>query len=128
MPRTWQRLRRVPAASISSLQQQNTQMVPQCHHERKPNMKRKHQPESQRVNATEHRSDGQVDGSSLFVSDERPKPRVTEFVPQPCSACQAFRDADPGVIGKSCSRVYSKQGRTRYCKCGFCGATWKEVE
>jgi hypothetical protein len=104
-------------------------MVPQCHHERKPNMsKRKHQQASQQDSGTEHRSDGQVDGSSLFVSDERPKPRVTEFVPQPCSACQAFRDVDEEIRGRSCSRVYSKQGRVRYIRCGFCGATSKEVE
>lgn len=128
-PHTWLRLRRVPVASISYLQQQNIPMVPQCHHERKPNMsKRKHQQASQQDSGTEHRSDGQVDGSSLFVSDERPKPRVTTFVPRDCTSCPALRDADPVNAGLSFSRVYSTQGRTRYCKCGYCGATWKEVE
>lgn len=75
----------------------------------------------------ERQSEETADGSIRFESD-RPKARVTEFVPRPCAACQAFRDIDPEIKGRSCSRVYSKQDRTRYCKCSFCGVTWKEVE
>jgi len=80
-------------------------------------------------NATEPQKDAQVAGSTVSEGVEtKPRPRVTEFVPRPCAACQALRDMDPEIKGRSCSRVYSTQGRTRYCKCGFCGATWKEVE
>ena len=92
----------------------------------------------------------QADGSTLSESDDvtrgepwlkshldelqaatntvKPKARVTSFVPMACTACQRLRDLDQDIKGKSCSRVYSTQGRTRYCKCWFCGATWKEIE
>lgn len=52
---------------------------------------------------------------------EPPKPRVTSFVPRPCSACTALREE-----GSNYSRVTSTQGNIRYCKCGFCNNTWKE--
>ena len=73
--------------------------------------------------------DGEVfklDGNAIDTVNV--KPRVTSFVPKACTACQRLRDVDEKIKGKSCSRVYSTQGRTRYCKCGFCGATWKEIE
>jgi hypothetical protein len=50
-----------------------------------------------------------------------PKPRVTSFVPRPCSSCTALREPDSNY-----SRVTSTQGNIRYCKCGFCNNTWKE--
>jgi hypothetical protein len=56
-----------------------------------------------------------------------PKPRVTSFVPDPCSACQRLRDEDSNAQGRSYSRVYSTSGRTRYCKCSYCGNTWKQI-
>ena len=68
-----------------------------------------------------------VAGSSRSETD-KPKPRVTTFVPRDCTTCPALRAADAVNAGLSFSRVYSTQGRTRYCKCGYCGATWKEVE
>jgi hypothetical protein len=48
-------------------------------------------------------------------------PRVSSFVPKPCACCEAIRPADTNY-----SRVKSTQGRIRYCKCEFCGNTWKE--
>jgi hypothetical protein len=48
-------------------------------------------------------------------------PRVSSFVPKPCSLCEARRPADTNY-----SRVRSTQGRIRYCRCEFCGNTWKE--
>lgn len=72
--------------------------------------------------------DGEVfkDGATR-IDPARVKARVTSFVPRSCSDCQRLRDLDEEIKGKSCSRVYSTQGRTRYCKCAFCGATWKEL-
>jgi hypothetical protein len=56
--------------------------------------------------------------------DPPPKPRVTEFVPPPCNACSAVRPD-----GENHSRVYAtNRGNstiTRYCRCGFCGNTYK---
>lgn len=55
------------------------------------------------------------------------KPRVTSFVAAPCSMCQTLRDGDDEAKGRSYSRVYATVGRTRYCKCGYCGNTWKQI-
>ena len=53
---------------------------------------------------------------------EIPKPRITSYVAPPCSACSAMRPE-----GENHSRVMSTHGRIRYCKCGFCGNTFKDV-
>ena len=128
-------------------------MAPQLLQERKPQMSkhnRTRQPESLQANVMESPKSEQADGSTLSESDDvtrgepwlkphldklqlavstvKPKARVTSFVPMACTACQRLRDLDEDIKGKSCSRVYSTQGRTRYCKCGFCGVTWKEIE
>ena len=105
-------------------------MAPQLLQERKPQMSkhnRTRQPESLQANVMESPKSEQADGSTLSES-VKPKARVTSFVPMACTACQRLRDLDEEIKGKSCSRVYSTQGRTRYCKCGFCGVTWKEIE
>jgi hypothetical protein len=64
-------------------------------------------------------------GAEKVIDDRlvstKPVPRVSSFVPQPCSCCTALRPADTNY-----SRVMSTQGRIRYCKCTFCGNTWKE--
>jgi hypothetical protein len=126
-------------------------MAPQLLQERKPQMSkhnRNRQPESLQASVMESQKSEPADGSTVSESDKismlidgevfkvdeekidpvTVKPRVTSFVPRPCSDCQRLRELDEKIKGKSCSRVYSTQGRTRYCKCGFCGATWKEIE
>lgn len=64
-------------------------------------------------------------GSPQVVDDRiasgMPVPRVSSFVPQSCSGCTALRPVETNY-----SRVMSTQGRIRYCKCTFCGNTWKE--
>lgn len=55
------------------------------------------------------------------ITSAMPVPRVSSFVPQPCSCCTALRPVDTNY-----SRVVSTQGRIRYCKCSFCGNTWKD--
>lgn len=72
-----------------------------------------------------------TDQRIAVTRDERtvdPKPRATSFVARDCTACTAIRDSDPKAKGKSFSRVYATVGRTRYCKCGYCGNTWKQIE
>lgn len=126
---TWQRQRQVLAASIYYPRQQRHRMAPQLLPERKMQMSKQHrnrQLESHRDSGTVPQRNETADGS-IVSEDVKPKPRVTTFVPKPCSACQRLRDLDPAIEGRSCSRVYSTQGRIRYCKCGFCGATTKEI-
>jgi hypothetical protein len=53
------------------------------------------------------------------IATEQPKPRA--FVPRDCPACRSLRPA-----GSNYSRVYSKHGDVRYCRCDFCGNTWSQ--
>lgn len=54
------------------------------------------------------------------------EPRRTDFVAPGCPACESIREP-----GTNYSRVYSTSRTTqavyRYCKCGYCGHTWKVV-
>lgn len=59
---------------------------------------------------------------------EKPKPRVTSFVARDCTTCKALRDSDPATAGLNYSRVYATAGNVRYCKCGYCGNTWKQSQ
>lgn len=63
----------------------------------------------------------QVDGSQASVVA---KPR--QFVPRQCPACQAFTGS------QNYTRVYAVKREAgmvvRYCKCGYCGNTFKQVE
>lgn len=54
-------------------------------------------------------------------------PRAKTFTAPPCCMCEALRNEKEETRGKNYSRVTSKQGRFRYCKCDFCGHTWKEI-
>lgn len=43
------------------------------------------------------------------------------FVPNDCTMCREVRPK-----GKTYSYVYWSGRNVRYCKCGFCGHTWKQ--
>ncbi len=91
--------------------------------------KQKHN-QPQRSNMEADSKADQVDGckeSGIVASIEVPKPRVTSFVAAPCSSCQALRDSDDKANGKSYSRVYGTVERVRYCRCDYCGSTWKQT-
>lgn len=51
--------------------------------------------------------------------DKLPEPR--RFTPKDCPMCESHRPK-----GMSFSRVYSTQGKIRYCRCGFCRHTWSQ--
>jgi len=57
---------------------------------------------------------------------EAPKPRQTEFTAPGCPACESIREP-----GSNYSRVYNTTRTTqavyRYCRCGYCGHTFKVV-
>jgi hypothetical protein len=58
------------------------------------------------------------------VADKQPEDRVRlRFVPKDCEQCKALRIAKNET--RSFSRVYATVGGARYCKCYFCGHTWK---
>lgn len=62
------------------------------------------------------------------VAQPAPKPRSPQasYVPPPCSACASLRPNEDNY-----TRVYSTtnttNATTRYCRCGFCGNTFKDV-
>ena len=74
--------------------------------------------------ATEEEA-GRVDSEEEM---KRPKARLKKYIPPDCSVCVALRP-DPEA-----SYVYvyhtERQGANicRYCKCGFCNNTFKDVE
>lgn len=52
----------------------------------------------------------------------KPEPVArVKFVPSDCSMCTEYRPKD-----KCYARVYHTAGSIRYCKCDFCGHTWKQ--
>lgn len=62
------------------------------------------------------------------VIDERlvstkPVPRVRTFSAKPCTSCEALREVETNF-----TRVFATRGNVRYCKCHFCGNTWKDTE
>ena len=69
----------------------------------------------------------QATSGGMDQGSEAIKPRSTEFVPAPCSSCTAIRPANTNY-----SEVYSvhRQGANvvRYCRCRFCGNTFKNSE
>ena len=79
---------------------------------------------------TAARATTQEETGRLDTEEEmkQPKPRLKKYVPPDCSVCVALRP-DPEA-----SYVYvyhtERQGANicRYCKCGFCNNTFKDVE
>ena len=55
-----------------------------------------------------------------------PKPRQKNFIPRDCVMCIERRKQD-GKEGQSFVTTYGKSGKLRYCRCGFCKHTWKEL-
>lgn len=51
------------------------------------------------------------------------KERTRNFTAKPCPACVADRPADSNF-----SRVFATRGKVRYCRCGYCGHTWKDSD
>lgn len=54
------------------------------------------------------------------------EPVKRQYAPPPCHHCANVREQDTNY-----TRVYKTErgaeSVTRYCRCGFCGETWKDV-
>lgn len=61
----------------------------------------------------------QATASQIQVAKERTR----NFTAKPCPACVADRPADSNF-----SRVFATRGKVRYCRCGYCGHTWKDSD
>lgn len=53
------------------------------------------------------------------------KPRATTYVPPECTMCTELRSNDEKAEGENFTRVYGTVGSVRYCRCAYCGNTWK---
>lgn len=85
--------------------------------------KRKQEQADHKSNTVEESKVAQEAGSPSVV-DKQPEDRVRlRFVPKDCEQCKALRIAKNET--RSFSRVYATVGGARYCKCYFCGHTWK---
>jgi hypothetical protein len=66
-------------------------------------------------------------GSEKVIDDRlvstKPVPRVRTFSAKPCTSCEALRE-----VGTNFTRVFATRGNVRYCRCHFCGNTWKDSE
>ena len=63
----------------------------------------------------------QAEAGRVDTTETIAKSQPREFEARACTLCVGVRPP-----GKNYSRVYSKHGRVRYCKCGFCGNTWSQ--
>lgn len=52
-----------------------------------------------------------------------PIARVRSFTAKPCTNCEQLREP-----GTNFSRVYATRGNVRYCRCDYCGHTWKDSD
>lgn len=48
--------------------------------------------------------------------------RSKTFTARPCTSCEALRQS-----GTNYTRVYATRGNVRYCRCHYCGNTWKDT-
>lgn len=72
----------------------------------------------------QRRSQKQRENAAQTAS--KPRSPQASYVPPPCSACVSLRPKNDNY-----TRVYSTTSTTtaitRYCRCGFCGNTFKDV-
>jgi hypothetical protein len=67
-----------------------------------------------------------VESETVEVKPLTPKPvraRSRTFVAKPCTVCEALREKDTNF-----TRVFATRGNIRYCRCHYCGNTWKDWE
>ncbi len=57
------------------------------------------------------------------LTSEQPRARSRTFIAKPCTICTALRPPNTNY-----TRVYASRETARYCKCSYCGNTWKDLE
>jgi DNA-directed RNA polymerase subunit M/transcription elongation factor TFIIS len=55
--------------------------------------------------------------------ENQPRARARTFASKPCTLCTELRAKDTNF-----TRVYASRGNTRYCRCAYCGNTWKDSD
>ncbi len=58
----------------------------------------------------------------VLVTTE-PRARSRTFTAKPCTVCTSIREPDTNF-----TRVFATRGNVRYCRCHFCGNTWKDSD
>jgi len=80
--------------------------------------------------ANESVADQVVDLVSVIVTGlSQPRARSRTFTAKQCTACTARRKDDPTVkTDDNFTRVFATRGNIRYCRCHYCGNTWKDSD
>lgn len=63
------------------------------------------------------------EAASVHAPKNQPRARSRTFIAKPCTLCTALRGQDTNY-----TRVYATRETARYCKCDYCGNTWKDLE
>ena len=59
----------------------------------------------------------------------QPRARSRTFTAKQCTSCTARRKDDPTVkADDNFTRVFATRGSVRYCRCYYCGNTWKDSD
>lgn len=61
--------------------------------------------------------------SVSVVVTAQPRARSRTFTAKPCTACTSIREPDTNF-----TRVFATRGNVRYCRCHYCGNTWKDSD
>ena len=59
----------------------------------------------------------------ILTALTQPRARSRTFIAKPCTLCTALRPPNTNY-----TRVYASRETARYCKCSYCGNTWKDLE
>ncbi len=80
-------------------------------------------------NAAESVADDVLIEVTAIVTGEKPRARVRTFIAKPCSLCASVREQDKTINkADNFTRVFATRGNIRYCRCHYCGNTWKDSD
>lgn len=74
--------------------------------------------------------EGQGMGSAKMIARPLPVAKPRRFTARDCTSCVGLRRElnDSNSYSRVTATIPGELGITRYCRCGFCGNTWKELQ
>lgn len=67
--------------------------------------------------------------NAIVTGLSQPRARSRTFTAKQCTACTAIRLQDAATKPEdNFSRVIATRGNIRYCRCYYCGNTWKDSD
>ena len=65
--------------------------------------------------------------ATVVVTDQ-PRARSRTFTAKQCTSCTALRAANGIDTEDNFTRVIATRGNVLYCRCHYCGNTWKDSD